>query len=164
MKRNIHFSKDQTIKEWVAHVQELNRYLKDFPAHNGSPTQPLDKDELLDILEFRVLASSRMEFTVQGFDPVDQGLRKFGEFCIRMKSCEPSKDKPKVEKTRKTRGRKRKAKVLTTLIATTTTTARLKFYCEMHKPNRTHNSKYCFELKQCAKRTKADANRGEADK
>eukprot|EP00957_Ditylum_brightwellii_P087931 6696496-Ditylum_brightwellii.AAC.1 len=63
------------MKEWVARVQELNRYLKDFPAQNGNPTQPLDADELLDILEFRVLASWRREFTVQEFDPVDQGLR-----------------------------------------------------------------------------------------
>eukprot|EP00957_Ditylum_brightwellii_P018593 1396992-Ditylum_brightwellii.AAC.1 len=34
----------------------------------------------------------------------------------------------------------------------------------MHRPNRTHNTKDCFELKQHAKRTKADANRGRADK
>eukprot|EP00957_Ditylum_brightwellii_P077013 5853119-Ditylum_brightwellii.AAC.1 len=54
MQRNICFSKDQTVKEWVAHIQELNRYLKDFPAYNRNPTQPLDAGELLDILEFRV--------------------------------------------------------------------------------------------------------------
>eukprot|EP00957_Ditylum_brightwellii_P066204 5023818-Ditylum_brightwellii.AAC.1 len=35
---------------------QLNSYLKDFPAHNGNPTQPLNADELLDILEFRVPA------------------------------------------------------------------------------------------------------------
>eukprot|EP00957_Ditylum_brightwellii_P005652 431257-Ditylum_brightwellii.AAC.1 len=34
----------------------------------------------------------------------------------------------------------------------------------MHRPNRTHNVKDCFELKQRAKRTKADTNRGGADK
>eukprot|EP00957_Ditylum_brightwellii_P049733 3771435-Ditylum_brightwellii.AAC.1 len=56
MQRNICFSNDQTVKEWVAHVQGLNGYLKDFPAHNRDPTQPLDKDKLLDILEFRVPA------------------------------------------------------------------------------------------------------------
>eukprot|EP00957_Ditylum_brightwellii_P081537 6202926-Ditylum_brightwellii.AAC.1 len=38
MQRNIHFGKDQTVKEWVACVQELNGYLKDFPSHNKSPT------------------------------------------------------------------------------------------------------------------------------
>eukprot|EP00957_Ditylum_brightwellii_P018227 1373537-Ditylum_brightwellii.AAC.1 len=95
MRRNICFGKDLTMKEWVAHVQELNVYLKDFPAHNRNPTQPLDVDELLDILEFGVLASWRREFTVQGFDSIDQGLRKFVEFCTHLESCEPSKDRPK---------------------------------------------------------------------
>eukprot|EP00957_Ditylum_brightwellii_P144966 11041909-Ditylum_brightwellii.AAC.1 len=34
----------------------------------------------------------------------------------------------------------------------------------MHRPNRTHNMKDCFELKQRAKRAKADTNCGGADK
>eukprot|EP00957_Ditylum_brightwellii_P105007 8003421-Ditylum_brightwellii.AAC.1 len=34
----------------------------------------------------------------------------------------------------------------------------------MHGPNRTHNTKDCFELKQHTKRAKADTNRGRADK
>eukprot|EP00957_Ditylum_brightwellii_P056854 4310285-Ditylum_brightwellii.AAC.1 len=55
--------------------QTQKRYLKDFPATNGNPTQLLDADELMDILEYRVPASWRREFTVQGFDPVDQGLQ-----------------------------------------------------------------------------------------
>eukprot|EP00957_Ditylum_brightwellii_P160038 12182381-Ditylum_brightwellii.AAC.1 len=63
------------MKEWVARGSELNGYLKDFPVTNGNPTQPLDADELLDILEYEVPASWRREFTVQGFDPVDQGLQ-----------------------------------------------------------------------------------------
>eukprot|EP00957_Ditylum_brightwellii_P177375 13511203-Ditylum_brightwellii.AAC.1 len=75
MRRNIRYGKDNTVKEWVAQVQELNGYLKDFPDHNGNATQPLDADDLLDILEFGVPSSWCREFTVQGFDPVDQGLR-----------------------------------------------------------------------------------------
>eukprot|EP00957_Ditylum_brightwellii_P107681 8214980-Ditylum_brightwellii.AAC.1 len=115
MQRNICFGKDLTLKEWVACVQELNGYLKDFPAHNRNPTQPLDTDKLLDILKFRVPASWRRDFTVQGFDPVDQGLRKFVEFCTRLESCEPSEDGPKGEKPAKAKtAGKHKAKVLTT--------------------------------------------------
>eukprot|EP00957_Ditylum_brightwellii_P199110 15177550-Ditylum_brightwellii.AAC.1 len=48
-------------------------------------------DELLDILEYGVSSSWCREFTVQGFDPADQGLSKFVEFCTRLESCEPSK-------------------------------------------------------------------------
>eukprot|EP00957_Ditylum_brightwellii_P139477 10630133-Ditylum_brightwellii.AAC.1 len=63
-----------SVKEWVARVLELNCYLKDFPVHNRNPTKSLDMDEQLDILEYRVPLSWRREFTVQGFDPVDQSL------------------------------------------------------------------------------------------
>eukprot|EP00957_Ditylum_brightwellii_P048062 3649572-Ditylum_brightwellii.AAC.1 len=34
----------------------------------------------------------------------------------------------------------------------------------MHRPSRTHNTKDCFELKQRAKRAKADMTCGGADK
>eukprot|EP00957_Ditylum_brightwellii_P128565 9807313-Ditylum_brightwellii.AAC.1 len=34
----------------------------------------------------------------------------------------------------------------------------------MHGPNRTHNMKDCFELKQCAKHAKANKSRDKADK
>eukprot|EP00957_Ditylum_brightwellii_P080447 6118919-Ditylum_brightwellii.AAC.1 len=100
--------------------------------------------------------SWRSEFTVQGFDPVDQDLRKFVEFCTRLELCEPSKAEPKGEKpsTLKT-VRKRKTKVLTMPAAFS---ANLKFYCEMHGHNRTHSTKDCFELSQCTKCTKSNPN------
>eukprot|EP00957_Ditylum_brightwellii_P073634 5595207-Ditylum_brightwellii.AAC.2 len=34
----------------------------------------------------------------------------------------------------------------------------------MHRPNRTHNTRDCFELKQCTKHVKADVSCGRADK
>eukprot|EP00957_Ditylum_brightwellii_P128827 9827442-Ditylum_brightwellii.AAC.1 len=64
-----------TVKEWVAQVSELNEYLKDFPAQNGNEVQPLDKDKIMDILEYGVPVAQHREFTLQGFDPVDQGLK-----------------------------------------------------------------------------------------
>eukprot|EP00957_Ditylum_brightwellii_P144967 11041909-Ditylum_brightwellii.AAC.2 len=73
----------------------------DFSVHKANPTQPLEKDELLDVLEFGIPASWHREFTLQGFDPVDQGLRKFVEFCTRLESCGPNEDKPKVKKPAK---------------------------------------------------------------
>eukprot|EP00957_Ditylum_brightwellii_P093397 7111733-Ditylum_brightwellii.AAC.1 len=63
MWRSLCFGGGITVKEWVAQVLELNAYLKDFPAHNRNTIQPLDKDELLDILEYGVPASWRREFT-----------------------------------------------------------------------------------------------------
>eukprot|EP00957_Ditylum_brightwellii_P172640 13142192-Ditylum_brightwellii.AAC.1 len=86
------------MKEWVARVLERTGYLKDFPAHNRNPTQTLSADETLDIVGYRVPVSWHREFTVQGFDPVDQGLQKIVEFCNCLESCEPSKGKPKGKK------------------------------------------------------------------
>eukprot|EP00957_Ditylum_brightwellii_P142876 10886340-Ditylum_brightwellii.AAC.1 len=56
---------------------------------------------------------------------------------------------------------KRNAKVLT---MPTASPAGLKFYREIHGPNRTHNTKDFFELDQRAKRTKANSSRIETDK
>eukprot|EP00957_Ditylum_brightwellii_P103631 7895048-Ditylum_brightwellii.AAC.2 len=38
----------------------------------------------------------------------------------------------------------------------TAPSADFKFYCEMHGPNRTHNTKDCFELNQRTKRAKTN--------
>eukprot|EP00957_Ditylum_brightwellii_P058495 4435982-Ditylum_brightwellii.AAC.1 len=63
----------------------------------------------MDILEYGVFPSWRREFTVQGFDPVDQGLQKFVEFCTRLELCEPGEGEPKGENppNRKPRGKER---------------------------------------------------------
>eukprot|EP00957_Ditylum_brightwellii_P011128 843280-Ditylum_brightwellii.AAC.2 len=119
--------------------------------------QPLDPDELMDILEFGVLVSWRREFTMQGFDPVDQGIQKFAEFCTWLELCVPSgpepKDKPSL--TSKITG-KHKAEVSTT----SKTSSDAKFYCELHGRNKTHNTKDCFEMKRRAKRAKANLEKG----
>eukprot|EP00957_Ditylum_brightwellii_P206557 15348993-Ditylum_brightwellii.AAC.1 len=113
--------------------------------HNGNPIQPLSADEILDILEYRVPAKWRREFTVQGFDLVDQGF----------------KGKPKGGKPSKLRtAGKHKVEVLTT----PTTQAGKKVYCKMHGRNRTHNTKDCLELKWRAKQAKPGTNRDKVDK
>eukprot|EP00957_Ditylum_brightwellii_P032405 2455547-Ditylum_brightwellii.AAC.1 len=68
----------------------------------------------MDILEYGVPARWRREFTVQRFDPVDQGLNTLMEFCTHLESCEPSADKPKDKKSPKSEiAGKRKADVPT---------------------------------------------------
>eukprot|EP00957_Ditylum_brightwellii_P198553 15132525-Ditylum_brightwellii.AAC.1 len=150
------------MKEWVAQVKDLNGYLKNFPDHNGNPTQPLDPDELMDILEFRVPASWHREFTVQGFNPADQGLRKFVEFCTRLELCVPSGPEPKDElsPTSKITG-KHKAEVLTT---PTTSLDERKFYCELHGRNTTHHMKDYYKMKQRTKCARANPNQAKKGK
>eukprot|EP00957_Ditylum_brightwellii_P122745 9360326-Ditylum_brightwellii.AAC.1 len=123
----------------------IERIPQGFSCPQRKPTQPLDSDKLLDVLEFGVPASWRRELTAQGFDPVDQGLCKFVEFCIHLESCEPSKDRPKGEKPAKAKTTgKRKVEVLT---MPTNIPACVKYYCNIHRPNRTHSTKDCFDLK-----------------
>eukprot|EP00957_Ditylum_brightwellii_P052129 3953066-Ditylum_brightwellii.AAC.1 len=73
MQRNLQLAGGMTMKEWVAQVSELSEYLKDFPTHNRNKIEPFNDNKLLDILEYGVPVTWRREFTVQGFDPVDQG-------------------------------------------------------------------------------------------
>eukprot|EP00957_Ditylum_brightwellii_P013873 1045721-Ditylum_brightwellii.AAC.1 len=77
----------------------MHRNLKDFLAQNRNQVQPLDKDKIMNILEYGVPAAWCREFSMQGFDPVDQGLKKIVEFCTCLESCEPSVDKPKGKKS-----------------------------------------------------------------
>eukprot|EP00957_Ditylum_brightwellii_P144098 10979274-Ditylum_brightwellii.AAC.1 len=46
----------------------------------------------------------------------------------------------------------------------TASQAGLKFYCEMQGPNRTHNTKDCFEVNQRAKRAKVNLSHVKIDK
>eukprot|EP00957_Ditylum_brightwellii_P080370 6113042-Ditylum_brightwellii.AAC.1 len=94
MQRNLRFGGGITVKEWLAQVLGLNSYVKDFPAYNRNTIHPLDEDKLLDILEYGVPALWHREFTVEVFDPVDQGFQKFVDFCTCLELCEPSTDKP----------------------------------------------------------------------
>eukprot|EP00957_Ditylum_brightwellii_P157755 12006928-Ditylum_brightwellii.AAC.1 len=49
-------------------------------------------------------------------------------------------------------------------MSTTSPAGKKKFYCKMHRRNRTHNTKDCFELKRRMKCAKASTNCDEADK
>eukprot|EP00957_Ditylum_brightwellii_P141591 10786646-Ditylum_brightwellii.AAC.1 len=96
----------------------------------------------MDILEYGVPAAWRREFTVQRFDPVDQGLKKFAEFCTCLELCEPSADKPKDKNSSKSKNaRKRRADM------PTKPAGEKKFYCDLHGRNKTHNTKDCYKLK-----------------
>eukprot|EP00957_Ditylum_brightwellii_P143030 10898099-Ditylum_brightwellii.AAC.1 len=147
------FSKkaEQTQKCYMRRNLQLVGGMTDFPAYNGNKIQQLNDVELFNILEYGVPASWCREFTKQGFDPVDQGFRKFVEFCTCLELCEHSADKPKDKKSPKSKfAEKRKADM------PTKPTGEERFYCNMHRCNKTHNTEDCFELKQRAKHAKPD--------
>eukprot|EP00957_Ditylum_brightwellii_P154237 11737759-Ditylum_brightwellii.AAC.1 len=130
-----------TVKEWVSQVH------------------PLDKDKIMDILEYGVLVAWHREFTMQGFDPVDQVLKKIVEFCTRLELCKPSADKLKDENSSKSKNA-RKCKADTH----TKPTSEKKFYCDLHRHNKTHDTDDCYKLKQRTKRAKHGKERKDMDK
>eukprot|EP00957_Ditylum_brightwellii_P173855 13236104-Ditylum_brightwellii.AAC.1 len=149
----------QTQKRYMCRNLRLVGEMTDFPAQNGNKIQPLGKDKIMDILEYGVPALWRREFIVQGFNPVDQGLNFFVEFCNHLESCEPSADKPKDEKPHKPKSTgERKADM------PTKPAGEKKFYCDLHKRNKTHDTKDCYKLKQRAKCTKQGKERKDRDK
>eukprot|EP00957_Ditylum_brightwellii_P098491 7503322-Ditylum_brightwellii.AAC.1 len=149
----------QAQKRYMQRNLQLGREMTDFPAHNRNCIQPLNKDKLLDILEYGVPVPWHIEFTVKGFDPVDQGLRKSVEFCTCLELCEPIMDKPKDKKSPKSENAgKRKADT------PTRPAGKKKFYCNMHGLNKTHGTEDCFDLKWHAKCTKTNTTQNEADK
>eukprot|EP00957_Ditylum_brightwellii_P172097 13101805-Ditylum_brightwellii.AAC.1 len=103
----------------------------------------------MDILEYGVPAVCHKEFTVQGFDPVDQGLNFFVEFCTHLELCEPSADKSKDKKSPKPKNAgKHKADT------PPKPAGEKKFYCDLHGHNKTHDTEDCYKLKQHTKCTK----------
>eukprot|EP00957_Ditylum_brightwellii_P097346 7414597-Ditylum_brightwellii.AAC.1 len=107
---------EMTINECVAWVSELNKYLMEFPAHNRNQVQPLDKDEIMDILEYGVPAAADKPKDKKSSKPKNTGKRK-----------DDALNKPAGEKN---------------------------FYRDLHRCNKTHNTKDCYKLKLCTKRAK----------
>ena len=148
------------VKEWVARVLELNECLREFPIVNGVSETKLSDAEIMEILEYGVPREYRREFTVQGFDPLTQGLKKFIEFCTRLEAWETSLEKPIPKKAAyleefKTGSRKRKAKADKEEKAGSG--IRLQ-YCRLHGENLTHSTSECFELNRQSKRAKEFEN------
>ena len=72
----------------------MSRASTEFLNVNGVREQPLHDAEVMEILEYGVPAAYHRQFTVQGFDPLTQGLKKFIEFCSQLESCELTMEKP----------------------------------------------------------------------
>jgi hypothetical protein len=86
MHRYMRKPNDCKIREYVARVNEINSYLKEFPPFKQD--QMLEEDEILDILEFGVPASWQKLMIQHGFNPTDHSIQEFVEMCERMEWTE----------------------------------------------------------------------------
>ena len=122
MRRYLRISKGQPVKEWVTQACELNKYLREFPKSNRNALEKLDEAEMMDILEFGVPSVWRQQFTIHVFDPVEEGQKKFVDFCTRLETWEcqaPKKgqvnpEDRKVTFAEKTPNKKKHAKAFAT--------------------------------------------------
>ena len=75
-------------REFVARVNEINEFLKEFPTPNGVVATALPEDEILDVLEFGVPNSWQKRFLMHQFDPQAHSVMEFVEFCERIEATE----------------------------------------------------------------------------
>ena len=75
-------------REFVARVNEMNNFIREFPSPNGKPAMALHEDEILNLLEFGVPNSWQKQFLMHQFDPQAQTIMEFVEFCKRIKATE----------------------------------------------------------------------------
>ena len=80
---------DMKTRDYVARVQELNRYLTEFPAPANNQADSLDDDEIMDILEYGMPASWKSVMLVQCFNASEKTPAEFIEFCERLEMTEP---------------------------------------------------------------------------
>ena len=78
--------KDMTTREYIACMNEINRYLTLFPPFNCN--QQLAKNKVLDLLEFGIPSIWQQEFWHQGWDPIKHSVIKFTEFCEHLEFTE----------------------------------------------------------------------------
>ena len=68
--------------EFATQLNEINKYLSDFPPSNEENKLPME--ELMDIAEFSVPATWQKTMIMHGFDPANHTIHKFVEFCKRI--------------------------------------------------------------------------------
>jgi hypothetical protein len=81
MRRYMCKPRNMTTREFSAHVNELNGYLKQFPPFNQD--QELTEEELFDLLELAVPTAWQKNMVLQGFDPVIHAPSEFVAFFER---------------------------------------------------------------------------------
>ena len=86
MRRHMRKPFGVSIRQYKARLEEMRLYLKEFPDYTEA--QAMDDDDLKEILEHAIPASWQKEMTRQGFEPINNTLNEFVEFCERMEVTE----------------------------------------------------------------------------
>ena len=134
MRRFLRKPAEMSIRDFMSRMTEINGYLKKFPPFGAD--QSLPQEEILDIAEFGTPNSWQKQMVVQGFDPVNNTVSAFVEFCERLEQTESFKEKEESPKKAKATTGKRKSNE-----------KEKSYYCKVHKKNSTHDTEDCLTLK-----------------
>ena len=139
-------------REFVARVNEMNNFIREFPSPNGEPATALPEDEILDLLEFGVPNSWQKQFLMHQFDPQAHTIMEFVEFCERIEATEEPNEGRKNDKAQDTsKGKKGEDKPKGKRKFNDDAKGNSKF-CLVHGPG--HDSNECKLLGAEAKRLK----------
>ena len=87
MRRYMRKPAKMSTREFVARLQELNAYLKEFPPFGGDEQMLADND-LAEILKFGIPNSWQRAMVLQGFNAIERSVTDTVEFCERLEFTE----------------------------------------------------------------------------
>jgi hypothetical protein len=160
MRRYMRKPKEFLTRKYIAHMNELNSYLLEFPpVVAGQAPTALADDEMADLLEFGIPFAWQAEMLRQDFDPLGRTNAEFLRFCERMETVEGHTDGPRSDDTRNVgsnnNNNKRKRKNGERNNDRDEDNNQHGRWCMVHGKGR-HDTEHCEALKGAVKRLKTD--------
>jgi len=82
MRRHMRKPASMKIRSYISRVFEINELLKQFPPYNDD--QALHEDDLIELIDSHIPNKWQQVMVVQKFDPLENSLQDFIEFCERI--------------------------------------------------------------------------------
>lgn len=139
---------DMSVNEYFAAIQRINNEeIPHLPPHFNN-TQKLSDDELIEVIYFGIPNSWKNEMVRQGFDPIENSVSDFREFCQRLEDIPEFQVKDSKPSAKKSKTTSLSSKSNSNGQGGTK-------YCLLHGKGN-HDSNDCHKLKALAK----DSNSG----
>ena len=161
MRRYLRKPREMRTREFNTRLQELNLYLSKFPPFGGD-AQKLDKDDLVEILEFAVPARWQKDMLYQGFNASEHTATKVVKFCECLEFTEMLSDSVKgknsqsnlkVAKSKNCKSGEKSSEEASKSTHSGTKRGRDKQYCPLHDTD-SHDISECKVMLNQAKKSK----------
>ena len=85
--RYLHKKVDNSMREFVARINEINAMMEEFPS-GFNKSQMISDSEMKDLLEFAIPISWRVKMAEHAFRPIEHSVPDIVEFCERLEFTE----------------------------------------------------------------------------